>query len=95
MYAYKAYPEAYLQKVSDVSSDRFTADQCRIKWVGSHSPAFNHSEWKIPETNKLFEILRATPTGPDGRVDWVKVTNELGVSIPFLDLRDCLILVID
>jgi hypothetical protein len=75
------------KKVSDISSDKFTADQCRIKWVGSHSPAFNHSEWKTPETNKLFEILRATPTDPHGRVDWVKVTNELGVGAPFLDLQ--------
>src|SRR5690242_12733887 len=75
------------EKVSDVSNDEFTADQCRIKWVGSQSPAFNHSEWKTAETNRLFEILRDTPARRDGAVDWVKVTEMLGVRYRVLHLN--------
>lgn len=67
-------------QISDASSDNFTADQCRIKWLGSQHPDFNHSEWKATETNKLFEILRAAQSEQGGGVDWVDVTKQLGVS---------------
>ena len=67
-------------QVSDAGNDKFTADQCRIKWVGDRHPRFNRSEWKAPETQKLSAFVEAAMTSTE-RLSWVEITQKLGVSI--------------
>ena len=67
-----------LVKVSDASSVKRTAIDCRVCWIGDRHPIINHGEWEAPEIAKLselvFEILKEEST-----VDWVEVAKQLGV----------------
>lgn len=74
------------EKVTDASSDRFTADQCRIKWVGNRHPDIDHTEWSKTETKDLLALLEEKKKGDDDNdpVDWVKVAKELGVCLTII-----------
>ena len=67
-----------LVKVSDASSVKRTAIDCRVCWVGDRHPIINHDEWAAPEIAKLgelvSEILKEKST-----VDWEEVAKQLGV----------------
>lgn len=56
-----------------------TPKECEIRWLGDRHPEFNHSVWNQSETNQCRDLVSAY-TGP---VDWVKVSEELGVSYAF------------
>ncbi|KAJ2933669.1 hypothetical protein H1R20_g3426, partial [Candolleomyces eurysporus] len=79
------------ERVSDAGSDKFTADQCRIKWVGDRHPRFNRSEWKAPETQKLSAFVEAAMTSTE-RLSWVEITQKLGTNRTVVDVlnRGCI-----
>ncbi|RXW25192.1 hypothetical protein EST38_g659 [Candolleomyces aberdarensis] len=79
------------ERVSDAGNDKFTADQCRIKWVGDRHPKFNRSEWKAPETQKLSAFVEAAMSSTE-RLSWVEITQKLGTNRTVVDVlnRGCI-----
>ena len=66
-----------LVKVSDASSIKRTAIDCRVCWIGNRHPRINHGEWAAPEVAKLGELVSTVLE--EGTVDWVEVAKQLGV----------------
>lgn len=64
-------------EVSDGSSTKRSAVDCKVIWLGDKNPEINHSEWKEDEVNALKRIVASE----NGQVDWVKVAEALGVSV--------------
>jgi hypothetical protein len=64
-----------LVKVSDASSVKRTAIDCRVGWIGDRHPRINHGEWAAPEIAKLSELVSKEKS----TVDWVEVAKQLGV----------------
>ena len=67
-----------LVKVSDASSVKRTAIDCRVCWIGDRHPRINHGEWAAPEIAKLSELVSEI-LKEESTVDWVEVAKQLGV----------------
>lgn len=67
-----------LIKVSDASSVKRTATDCRVCWIGDRHPKINHSEWAALEVTKLSELVSEV-LKEKSTVDWVEVAKQLGV----------------
>lgn len=65
-------------KVSDASSVKRTAIDCRVCWIGDRHPGINHGEWAAPEIAKLSELVSEI-LEEKSTVDWVEVAKQLGV----------------
>lgn len=61
-----------------------SARECEIRWLGDRHPKFNHAPWTSEELDKVRELI----SDKAGQVDWVQVSNELGVSHNSLLLRE-------
>lgn len=48
-----------------------------MQWLGDKHPRFLHSPWTDSELEKLQDLIKETF---NGRVDWVQVASNLGVS---------------
>jgi hypothetical protein len=57
-----------------------TAVDCQIVWIADKHPAVNHAEWSEDELNKL-NLLVSHYAKEKTPVDWVKVAENLGVSL--------------
>lgn len=75
------------EKLSDISTAKFSPDECRIKWLGDLHPSIDHSDWTDEETSRLRPILEAAReqhqrNNPSGALsfDWVSIGRQLGVS---------------
>lgn len=67
-----------LVKVSDASSVKRTAIDCRVCWIGDRHPRINHGEWEAPEIAKLSELVSEI-LKEKSTVDWEEVAKQLGV----------------
>lgn len=67
------------EKVSDVSKVKYTADECRIRWLGDRHPQINHNEWTASELKNLG-VLVSTYRDKSSKVDWVEVAAKLGTN---------------
>ncbi|KAF9040635.1 hypothetical protein BJ165DRAFT_1491235 [Panaeolus papilionaceus] len=67
------------QYVSDESSVKRTALECRICWVGDKHPSINHGEWTEDEIKRVNEIVLEAQKS-QSPVDWVAVAEELGTN---------------
>lgn len=67
-----------MTQVSDTSSVKRTAEECKIKWIGELSTAVNRGPWKPPEVQKLQQIVKSKA---NQTVNWVEVSKALGVKI--------------
>ncbi|KIK08551.1 hypothetical protein K443DRAFT_672566 [Laccaria amethystina LaAM-08-1] len=67
------------EKVSDVSKVKYTADECRIRWLGDGHPQINHDDWTASEVKNLG-VLVSTYIDKFGKVDWVDVAAKLGTN---------------
>lgn len=66
-----------LEKVSDASSVKRTAIDCRVCWIGHRHPRINHGEWTALEVATLSELV--SEALEKGTVNWVEVAKQLGV----------------
>ncbi|TFK27051.1 hypothetical protein FA15DRAFT_666783 [Coprinopsis marcescibilis] len=67
--------------VSDASAVKFTAEECRIKWVGDRHPSINHSEWSATETEELRLLVdELKKKDPTAKLDWVDIAKQLGTN---------------
>jgi len=66
------------KQVSDASSVKRTAVDCRTVWIGDQHPRFNHAEWTSEEVSKLNTLL-STYVQKKETVNWVSVAEQLGV----------------
>ncbi|KAJ7368060.1 hypothetical protein DFH08DRAFT_830201 [Mycena albidolilacea] len=66
------------EKVSDSSSIKRTAEECKIKWIGDLSTAINREPWSPSELQKLQNIVKKKPS--QTAVNWVDVARELGTN---------------
>ncbi|KAK7061521.1 Myb domain protein 4r1 [Favolaschia claudopus] len=66
------------EKVSDSSSVKRTAEECKIKWIGDLSSSTNRREWSAPETQQLKDIIAKQPNRTS--INWVEVSRELGTN---------------
>ncbi|PPQ69389.1 hypothetical protein CVT24_001658 [Panaeolus cyanescens] len=71
--------ERVAQYVSDESSVKRTAMECRICWIGDKHPSINHSEWSEDEVKKVTEIVSEAQK-VQTQIDWVAVAKELGTN---------------
>ena len=69
---------AILVKVSDASSVKRTAIDCRICWIGDKHPRINRGEWAAAEIARLNELVSEV-LEEKNTVDWVEVARTLGV----------------
>ncbi|KAF8211368.1 hypothetical protein K438DRAFT_1807189 [Mycena galopus ATCC 62051] len=69
---------AIAEKVSDSSSIKRTAQECKIKWIGDLSTVTNRGPWKAAELQKLENIIKKQPS--QTKVNWVEVSRELGTN---------------
>lgn len=69
-----------LVKVSDGSSVKRTALDCRVCWIGDRHPRINHGEWATSEVAKLSELV-SEALEEKSTVDWVEVAKQLGVHL--------------
>ncbi|KAJ7774293.1 hypothetical protein DFH07DRAFT_800942, partial [Mycena maculata] len=65
------------EKVSDTSSLKRTAEECKIKWIGELSPAVNREPWPPTEIHSLQEIIKSKAGQP---INWVEVSKALGTN---------------
>ncbi len=63
-------------QLSDAQAHKWTAEECRFKWMNDRHPKVNHKEWNNEEIDKLKRILAENKDGPR---DWVEIAEELGV----------------
>ena len=64
--------------MSDASSVKRTAVDCRIIWVADKHPSVNHTVWSEDEINALNELV-SQYTKDKKAVDWVDISEKLGV----------------
>ncbi|TFK56090.1 hypothetical protein OE88DRAFT_1606944, partial [Heliocybe sulcata] len=62
---------------SILSSVQRSAKECEIRWLGDRHPEINHERWSDTEIAQA-KALAANYT--DGRVNWVKVAEQLGTN---------------
>ncbi|KAJ7507517.1 hypothetical protein B0H11DRAFT_2218359 [Mycena galericulata] len=67
------------EKVSDTSSIKRTAEECKIKWIGELSTAVNRGSWTTSEQQKLQQILKSKAKAKQ-IVNWVEVSKTLGTN---------------
>ncbi|KAF8803849.1 hypothetical protein BYT27DRAFT_7108914, partial [Phlegmacium glaucopus] len=72
------------ERVSDASSVKRTATDCRVCWIGDRHPKINHGEWAAPEVAKLNGLVSEV-LEEKGMVDWVEVAKQLGTNRTPLD----------
>ncbi|KAF9046001.1 hypothetical protein BDZ89DRAFT_1058565 [Hymenopellis radicata] len=70
------------EKLSDAQAHKWTAEECRFKWMNDRHPRVNHKEWNNEEIDKLKRILAENKDGPR---DWVEIAEELGTNRVPLD----------
>ncbi|KAG2013939.1 nucleolar protein, variant 2 [Coprinopsis cinerea AmutBmut pab1-1] len=69
------------ERVSDVSTYKYSSEECRIRWIGDQHPSINHSDWTSSEHKTLAELAdSARKSNPNGRVDWVEIAKQLGTN---------------
>ncbi|KAJ7086654.1 hypothetical protein C8R44DRAFT_33702 [Mycena epipterygia] len=66
------------EKVSDTSSIKRTAEECKIKWIGELNPAVTRGTWSSSELQSLQNILEDYPN--QGNVNWVEIAKKLGTN---------------
>ncbi|KIM45842.1 hypothetical protein M413DRAFT_440894 [Hebeloma cylindrosporum] len=71
--------ERIAEKVSDASSVKRNATECRVVWVSDRHPRINHGEWTTSELEKLNSITSGYGQA-NMKVDWVQVAESLGTN---------------
>ncbi|EPQ59573.1 hypothetical protein GLOTRDRAFT_34698 [Gloeophyllum trabeum ATCC 11539] len=54
-----------------------SAKECEIRWLGDRHPEINHGPWSDTE---VAQVKALAANYPDGRVNWVKVAEQLGTN---------------
>ncbi|KJA24523.1 hypothetical protein HYPSUDRAFT_473559 [Hypholoma sublateritium FD-334 SS-4] len=67
------------EKVSDASSVKRSAIDCRIVWVSDKHPSVNHTAWSEDEMNALNGLI-SQYTKDKKAVDWVEISEKLGTN---------------
>jgi hypothetical protein len=59
----------------------FTAEECRVKWLGGLHPSVNRGPWLDEEVASLKALVGHSS---EKEVDWVMIAEDLGVCTFFL-----------
>ncbi|KZT26955.1 hypothetical protein NEOLEDRAFT_1061658 [Neolentinus lepideus HHB14362 ss-1] len=76
--------EGVASKVSSSISSyvQRSAQECKIRWLGDRHPEINHKPWLDTE---VAQAIALAANYPDGRVNWVRVAEQLGTNRTAMD----------
>ena len=56
-----------------------TAQECKVRWLGSQHPKFNSHPWDEGEVTSLHDLVESKRES--GQLDWEEIPNLLGVNL--------------
>lgn len=79
--------DLFPQLSSSSNAPTRSPDELRVRWLGHAHPKFSHAVWTPEETTRVKQIVEdMKKENNGGKVDWVKIAEALGVSLPFLGI---------